>query len=421
MALVTAWAAAGPAGAQDVRAAADSAPALSLAEAVARVRANHPELAALRAQFDADRLKSAAERSLMPPMLEAEVREWPIDTPNPGEAMLGLMLVQEFPGRGKRDARAALADREADVTGAGVSVRERDLILRVRKAYTELQLARHTGGVYRSTVALLRQVADVAEAKYAAGRTGQQDVLKAIVERALLEEQVLMADERARVSAASLNVLLGEEPDADIGATDPLADELDVPAVRDLHRLALESQPELAVVDADVARREAALTQASRERGVDFVVRGGFMVRPDESNAWTALFGVTWPRAPWARGRFDAAEKAAAAQIEAARAERKAVENALGFAVQEAWVKADTANRRVRLLRSSVVPQAEHALEIARLSYQADRAGFLDVLDLERVLLEARLGVVRALAERDVALAELERAVGRDLEPAVHP
>jgi cobalt-zinc-cadmium efflux system outer membrane protein len=392
------------------------APPLTLAEAVAGVRARHPELAALRAQFDADRLKSEAERGLMPPMLEAEVREWPIDTLNPGDAMLGVMLVQEFPGRGKREARAALAEREADVTWASVAVRERDLILQTRKAYTELQLARHTAGVYRQTADLLRQVTEVAEARYAAGRLGQQDVLKAIVERTLLEEQVLVVEERARVSIAMLNALLGQPPDAAIGTTDPLVDDLELPAAGDLHRLALASQPALAAVDADIARREAALLQASRERGVDYVARGGFMVRPDERNAWTAQFGLTWPGAPWARGRFDASEKAQAAQIDAARADRKAAENAAGLAVQEAWVRADAANRRARLLRSSVVPQAEHALEVARLSYQANRATFLDVLDLERVLLEARLGVVRALADRDLALADLERAVGRDLQ-----
>ncbi len=406
-----------PCQAQDTSSQTTPVPPLTLAEAVAGVRARHPELAALRARFDADRLQSEVERGLMPPMLEAEVREWPIDTVNPGDAMLGVMLVQEFPGRGKREARATLAEREANVTWAGVVVRERDLVLRTRKAYTELQLARHTADVYRAIADLLRQVTEVAEAKYATGRTGQQDVLKAIVERALLEEQVLVVEERARVSAAALNVLLGQSPDGEIGSTDPLVDDLDLPAVGDLHRLALTSQPELAAVDADIARRQAALVRASRERGVDYLARGGFMVRPDERNAWTAQFGLTWPGAPWARGRFEAAEKAGAAQIDAARADRKAVENAAGLLVQEAWVKADAANRRARLLRSSIVSQAEHALEVARLSYQADRAGLLDVLDFERVLLDARLGVLRALAERDLALAELERAVGRDLQP----
>jgi outer membrane protein TolC len=331
-----------------------------------------------------------------------------------------VMLGQEFPGRGKRAARVALAEKVAAVTGSALAVRELDLSQRVRKAYVDLQLARTTIVTYRATVDLLRQIADVAEAKYATGRIGQQDLLQAILERSRLEEQILAAEEQGRMAEAALNVLRNRPADDPIGPVDPLAPEVPLPAARDLQRLASESQPELAAIDADVARREAAQAIAALERKPDYVVQGGFMVMPDETNAWTARVGVTWPRAPWARGRIDAMETAAAAQVDAVRAEREATANGLRLAVQEAWIRADSAARRAALLQSSVVGQAGHALDVSRVAYQSDRVDLLVVLDNERRLLEARLNVHRALAARDSALADLARAVGRDSLGGTH-
>lgn len=416
LALWALFCAAAPAVRAQVPAPAPDGPALTLREALDEVRARHPELAAIRAQYEADRLKPEAERFLTPPMLEAQAVEWPLDTANPGNAKLMVMLGQELPGRGKRDARVALARREAEMTRTELAVREQDLLQRVRKAYAELQLAREVLATYHESVDLLRGMADVAEARYSAGRGGQQDVLKAILERSMLEEQIVMADEQARMAEAALNVLLDRPADAPVGAIDRLAGESRLPASADALRLALEWQPELAAVDADVARREAASAVASRERAADYIVQGGFMVMPDETNAWTARVGVTWPKAPWARGRVDALEREGTAQIEAARARRKALENELRLGVREAWVRADAAARRAELLRTSLVPQAQHALDVTRVSYQADRVDFLDVIDNQRRLLDARLGVARALVARDLALADLWRAVGRDPE-----
>ena len=58
------------------------------------------------------------------------------------------------------------------------------------------------------------------------------------------------------------------------------------------------------------------------------------------------------------------------------------------------------------------MPQSHQTLEVSRVGYQADRNGFLDIIDNQRTLAEARLGYYRALAELEQARADLERAVG---------
>jgi len=80
------------------------------------------------------------------------------------------------------------------------------------------------------------------------------------------------------------------------------------------------------------------------------------------------------------------------------------------------YVRAESAAERASLLKTSLLPQAAQAVDLTRVAYEADRAGFLDLIDNQRVQLDLQLDYWRALAERDQARADLERAVGGDLE-----
>lgn len=133
---------------------------------------------------------------------------------------------------------------------------------------------------------------------------------------------------------------------------------------------------------------------------------------PGEAGAFTAGVGITWPNAPWSRKRIDLAEEEAALELEAARARYDAVANALRQMVQEAYIRVQSAAQRAALRRTSLVPQTLQALDLSRVSYQADRGELLDIIDNQRTLIESRLGYYRALAELEQARADLERAVG---------
>jgi cobalt-zinc-cadmium efflux system outer membrane protein len=85
------------------------------------------------------------------------------------------------------------------------------------------------------------------------------------------------------------------------------------------------------------------------------------------------------------------------------------------LAVQEAYVRAKSAQERAALLRTTILPQAQQTLDVSRIGYQTDKVDFQAVIDNQRTLLDAQLGYVRALSEFEQATADLERAVGTDL------
>jgi outer membrane protein TolC len=183
--------------------------------------------------------------------------------------------------------------------------------------------------------------------------------------------------------------------------------------------MALEQQPELRVAALQREHADATLTAAQAEYAPDFFVGGGYMLMPGDRDSWTASVGMSWPRAPWARGRLDARVAEARAEVDAATAGQRAIENAIRLAVQEAYVRVQSAAQRAALLRTSVVPQSVQTVEVSRVAYQADRVDFLALIDNQRVLLDAQLAYYQAVSDLEQAIADLERAIGIDLGPAM--
>jgi outer membrane protein TolC len=395
-------------------------PPLTLTAALEEALAKNPTLIALRRQFEAARLRPAQARFLTAPTFEAQIWQWPIRSLAPAQpTMIMFTAGQDIPGRGKRRARAAVLEKEADVAESEIAVRAREVVDEVKRVYADLFLARTHIDIHLATVDLLRQFADISEAKYTTGRISQQDVLKAVVELSKLHDDLVIMDERAQIAEAQLNTLLDRPPDAPIGAVGAPHERVVLPASAELQRMALERQPELRHALLQRERAEAALTAARTEYKPDFFVGGGYFLMPRDRDSWTASVGITWPNAPWSRGRLDARVAEAGADIEAARARERAVENAIRYAVQEAYVRVQSAARRAALLRTSIVPQSEQTLEVSRVAYQADRVDFLALIDNQRVLLDVQLAYYRAVSDLEQAIADLERAVGTDLGPAM--
>jgi outer membrane protein TolC len=402
--------------------AADAAdgPALSLEAALAEALDRNPELIALRRQFEAARERPAQERFLTAPTFEAQIWQWPIDTLNPTNTNMYMFMVsQDIPGPGKRRLREAVVQKDVELAETDIAVRARDVVDRVKRAYAELFLARKAIEVHHASVDLLRQLADVAQAKYTTGRISQQDVLKAVVELSRIHDHLIKLDEQAQLAEAELNTLLDRPPGAAVG---PLADPRErvlLPSSETLQQLALQHQPELTMARLGAERADAQLAVVNREYKPDFFATGGYMLMPKDRDAWMAKVGVTWPNAPWSRGRLDARRAEATAEIIAAQARVRAIESALRLAVQQAYVRVKSAEQRAALLRTTIVPQSEQTLEVSRVAYQTDRVDFLAIIDNERVRLDAQLDYYRALADLEQALAELERTVGTDMTPSM--
>jgi cobalt-zinc-cadmium efflux system outer membrane protein len=393
-------------------------PPLSLREAIDESLTRNPTLLALRRELDTIRQRPAQTQYLAPPTLNAQIWQWPINTLNPVNTnMFMFTMEQELPGRGKRDLRTIAVQLDVDVSENEVAMAAQQTVADVKRAYITLFIARKAADVYVESAAILRQLTDVSESKYAAGRISQQDVLKPVVEISKLYDDALVSRQDADLASAQLNVLMGRAPDVAIG---PLADPLgasSMPTLPDLIVLAMEHQPGLRAARLAIERAKADLAVAKSDGKPDFMVQGGYMLAPHGIDAWTGQIGVTWPSAPWSRGKLDVRIAETTAAVGAAEARSQAAEAQLLLAVQQAYVRVTTADQRATLLRSTILPQSRQVLDVSRAGYETDRLDLLTLLENQRALVMEQLEYIRGLGELAEARVDLERAVGVDISP----
>ena len=84
----------------------------------------------------------------------------------------------------------------------------------------------------------------------------------------------------------------------------------------------------------------------------------------------------------------------------------------LQAALAQARERLATARLDVESLQNEIVPGAQSAWDAASKGFEFGKFAFLDVLDAQRTLLQAKNQTLRALTEAHHAAAELERLLG---------
>lgn len=385
-------------------------PPLTLRAAVAEALEHNPELLALRAAHEAARAAPTQARYLAPPMLETQIWSWPVTTLNPAKTDMYMFTAeQELPGKGKRAARVQVAERDADLARQQIPVRANEILAELKQAYVDLVFARELVTLYDGQRRLLEDITEAATVRYASGGGKQHHTVASLVELTRLEKDVAEVDERARVAEARFDAALGRPAGKPVG---PLAPVPDGVAIADAERTAEANHPEVAMADAVIAREEAELARVLGERRPDYVIGGGYMLLPGDAGAITLRGGISWPNAPWSRGRLTAAIDAQEKRLAAAKVQREAAVARVRYRVRDVTIRIAAAERQAQLIQTTVMPQVEHALEVARVAYTGGEGDFMDVLESQRLLLTTGLEYATARASIGRAYAELDAAMG---------
>jgi len=114
-------------------------------------------------------------------------------------------------------------------------------------------------------------------------------------------------------------------------------------------------------------------------------------------------------------GKNRAEVNGAKAGFESAQASYAAMKNMTQLDVQMALTKAQSAWRQIDLYQKNIIPQAEQTYQASMVSYTNSKVDIMTVLDNLRTLRSAKLAHYKAKIDYEMALSELEKAVGKPL------
>jgi len=389
---------------------------LSLEETLRAGEAQSPKLAAQRHMLNSVSEQVGRAAELPDPKLRLGIENVPVTGPDRFRSdrdfmtMRQLGFVQEFPNSAKREARNLRAERLRDVEGANLAAQRRQIQREIASAWLDVHYAEMTVAALQRLAEQFRLQIEAVAAGIARGRqtAAEAFMLRQAFEQAndrMIEQERMVA--RARIALAGW---IGEEAKRPLAAAPDLTrftharEEL-------LARLAEQSQLRVFDQREQLARAEVELARS--EKKSDWMLEVGYGVRrPNFDNMLTVMVGIDLPWRAERRQERDIASRLA--EVEQARAMREDARRMLEAEVRGWLADYDSAQRRIERFEKVLSPLARDRREAAFAAYKGARGDLSGVLEAERAVTETELTLVRALAERAKAWANLNYLYPQD-------
>lgn len=391
------------------------APTATLADLVAELDRQNPEIAAERRSVDATVAAIAPAGALPDPTLSAgymsDVGGFPFVPTGNLFSYRQFGVSQEFPYPGKRGLKTRIATTESDAQRWTYETTRRRLVAELKSAYYQYVYVDRSLGVLARNKTRLDEFRQIAEARYAVGKAMQQDVVKAQLEISLILERQAVLEQQRTALRAQINGLLYRSPGAPLDVSLTYEPATLTRSLQDIQALAEQNNPELKRDERMVDRGAQALALAKRDVLPDF---GVSVTTQQNGGGMPWMYGVdVMVKVPlyWQRKQRPLIAQAAA-QLEGDRRTRENTLAQTAAQIADTYAMADTSQRLLALYGDSVLPQARLALDSSLASYQVGSVDFLTVVTNFITVLNYELNYEEQSARFHQALARLEPFIG---------
>ncbi|MCU0917341.1 MAG: TolC family protein [Planctomycetes bacterium] len=325
-------------------------------------------------------------------------------------------LMQMFPWFGTIAARTDAAAAAAKAAQSRYDVRRRQLFAEVKQAFYEYVYLAGATRVAQENLTLMQHFEEVARTKYITAAAAHPDIVRAQIEVARLQNELITLERQRTPVVARLHAALNRPS----GALLPWPrSEPDSPAEIDREVLLAtlrDRNPELQAMESEVERLNREVAVARRNFYPDIGVGAEWMQMPMSGggNEQDMLVGIQLNVPIW-RGSYRAGEMQARAMARRAQHERKDLENSLVARTERALFEFENSGREVRLYRDVLVPRSQELVDASETAYMAGTIDFLRLIDAQQTLLRFQLARERAQVDQRQRLAELEMLAGADL------
>jgi cobalt-zinc-cadmium efflux system outer membrane protein len=385
--------------------------ALSLDQCIATALQRHPLILASGDWHEAAlaRIRQATVYPFPSVSFNSDLQPQPLNFIRSEEAYLGVNQTFELPR--KRQARGAIMERESKEIETEIEVVKLEVIFQVRRSFYELLLAQEKVAYARQDLELAQDFLQKAELKLAAGDVGKVEVLRARVEALRAANGLKTATNDEDLAKARLNYHLARGRSAPIQVQGKLQIPFAEFSLTDLQTEALRLRPEIqrlrfAVEKEDLVQKNSRLSSLP---DMDFNL--SLHRLENMPTTWSFSVSVPLPFLFQQRQKAEIAESQANAR--ALERETEQARNTILVEVQEARTNAQKAQDQILLFQNEILPQAQVVVEMFGFSYQEGEIGGIELIEARKTLNESRKSYADALFEYALALAALEKAVGR--------
>lgn len=292
------------------------------------------------------------------------------------------------------------------------------LRLDVYEAFYRVLIAQEFVKVAEQSVALVQKQLGIAQTSFDAGATTNFDVLRAKVQLAIMESQLIRAKNGVKTAQNAyktlLNISLSEqisvEGSFEISEAEMQLDEL--------IKLALEKRPEITQSQLNEQTGKKQLSIAKTRNLPDLAFFSNYQISHSErltqmNRIWSLGLQINIPIFDGFASR--AVVKQSESVLKQLQLGTKQVMSAVEFEVRNAYLGLLEAKTLIDVQRETVA-QAQESVRIATLRFENGMITTVELTDTQLALMQAKVNRLQAQHDYVVGLAKLEKAIGQKIQ-----
>ena len=326
-----------------------------------------------------------------------------------------LQLNQEIELGNKRAARMEAADAFYSKADAELASKQAEIHANVVSAFYELLVAQERVALAKSSVEIAELALDAASKRVVAGKSSPVEQTKSTVAAATAKIELVQAITQLTNNRKRLAALWGDNAPSFERATGEVAS---IPEVSSLDQLQvlIDSSPSVKLAKLEINTREA-VTKIERSKAIpNITLSAGVLNNQELGGLNQALLGLSIPIPVFDRNQGNLQE--AVSRKYKAEDELVAIKNKIQTNLATQYERLSAARQATLSLQADILPNAQSAFDAANRGFSLGKFNFLDVLDAQRTLYQAKSQYINALLEAHQSIAEIERTLGDVVE---HP
>lgn len=389
---------------------------LTLQQAVIRALAANPSLLSAQqhvSAVEANKLTAGLRQNPTLTLYGQGVTLPEVPPPNGNPFFYSANVSRLFERGQKRRWRLESASATADSTQSAYHDQQRQLVLAVRQAFTNMLLAKDSLAVAEENLTDYRKTVDLSRARLDAGDITRTDFERIDLQQAQFEADADSAQLALQQASAQLQLLFGVDHPTN---TLDIAGSLTPPPIpltlTEAENQALASRP-------DYLSARQALTAS--EANARLAIAGGTtdptLATEYDRNGIDNSFGVSLAIPLRIFDRNQGEKARTRYEVESSRLAVTAARNQVVSDVDQAWIALDTAQKMSQRYNSHYLDEAAHVRDNLQFSYRNGNSTLLDYLSALRDYRAIRLSSLTANAQVWLAIHQLSFATATDIVP----
>jgi cobalt-zinc-cadmium efflux system outer membrane protein len=394
----------------------DLYPVLKLNSLIERANKENHEIVMAKARIESSRYRIPQEGALPDPMVMIgyENEGWNRYTYGemPGSRWM-VSASQTFPWPGKLSLQKKASTKESEAVYELYEKTRLSVIEELKIRYYELYYAWKGLDIIEEKLKLFELIEEIASKRYSSGMASLGDLTMAQTERYMALQERIMLRQKIESLQAMINSLISRDPALPLGRPEELIPER-IEINQESLKNSIEDLPDIKEKKRLLEAKDLKYQKARLEYYPDITLTCTISLKPDPyEDMWGLTVTLNIPLFYRSKQRMAILERSS--ERDEAYHELEGTRQMVASRILDLLSMIKASEELMELYKKTFIPKAEQSLEANISSYRAGRIELVQVIKALNSLLDYKLMYWFQVAERQKALASLERLIGRPL------